>query len=213
MATTLLVSPLRSAPPLFMRIARTPELVLLGALAWCFLVGEFAEQLHLSREMGALMAGVSLSTFPYALDVTAKVTTLRDFFITLFFVALGMTIPIPHVGRLAGDDHRGFTVASRLITVFTPLYLMRQGLRASLLPAINLAQISEFSLVIIQMGLAAGHLKMETADRRSFAFVVLAVLSTFRHHAQRSAGAQRHPVVASAWAFPTLASRLTPREH
>ncbi len=82
-------------PRLFHQIARRPELVLLGALAWCFLIGEVAERLELSREMGSLVAGVSLSTFPYALDVTAKVTTLRDFFITLFFVALGMTIPMP----------------------------------------------------------------------------------------------------------------------
>ena len=82
-------------PKLFHQIARRPELLMLGALAWCFLIGEVAEKLHLSREMGSLVAGVSLSTFPYALDVTAKVTTLRDFFITLFFVALGMTIPIP----------------------------------------------------------------------------------------------------------------------
>jgi voltage-gated potassium channel Kch len=56
---------------------------------------------------------------------------------------------------------------------------MRQGLRASLLPAINLAQISEFSLVIIQTGIAAGHLRSETSSAASFAFVVLAVLSTF----------------------------------
>src|SRR5207302_4829440 len=77
-------------PPLFHQIARRPELILLGALAWCFLIGEIAELLHLSREMGSLVAGVSLSTFPYALDVTANVTTLRDFFITLVFVALGM---------------------------------------------------------------------------------------------------------------------------
>src|SRR6266404_2520706 len=69
-------------PRLFHQIARRPELILLGALAWCFLIGEIAEKLHLSREMGSLVAGVSLSTFPYALDVTAKVTTLRDFFIT-----------------------------------------------------------------------------------------------------------------------------------
>jgi len=40
-----------------------------------------------------------------------------------------------------------FTLASRLLTVFPPLYAMRQGLRASMLPAINLAQMSEFSLV------------------------------------------------------------------
>ena len=167
-------------PHLFHRIARRPELVMLGALAWCFLIGEIAERLHLSREMGSLVAGVSLSTFPYALDVTAKVTTLRDFFITLFFVALGMTIPIPG-GSVIGLALviAGFTVASRVITTFTPLYLMRQGLRASLLPAINLAQISEFSLVVIQTGVAARHISTETASAASFAFVVLAVLSTF----------------------------------
>lgn len=167
-------------PKLFHQIARRPELLMLGALAWCFLIGEIAEKLHLSREMGSLVAGVSLSTFPYALDVTAKVTTLRDFFITLFFVALGMTIPIPNGSVIAlALIIAAFTVASRVVTTFTPLYLMKQGLRASLLPAINLAQISEFSLVVIQTGITAGHIKTETASAASFAFVVLAVLSTF----------------------------------
>ncbi len=178
-ATALIISRY-VLPYLFHQIARRPELVLLGALAWCFLIGEIAEQLHLSREMGSLVAGVSLSTFPYALDVTAKVTTLRDFFITLFFVALGMTIPIPN-GSVIGLALMvaAFTVVSRLATTFVPLYLMKQGLRASLLPAINLAQISEFSLVVIQTGLIAGHIRSETANAASFAFVVLAVLSTF----------------------------------
>jgi Kef-type K+ transport system membrane component KefB len=167
-------------PRLFHQIARRPELMLLGALAWCFLIGEVAERLHLSREMGSLVAGVSLSTFPYALDVTAKVTTLRDFFITLFFVSLGMTIPVPGLSVIGlALVIAAFTVVSRLITTFTPLYLMKQGLRASLLPAINLAQISEFSLVVIQTGVAAGHISKETSSAASFAFVVLAVLSTF----------------------------------
>ncbi|QAU48435.1 cation:proton antiporter [Bradyrhizobium guangzhouense] len=167
-------------PRLFHQIARRPELILLGALAWCFLVAETAEQLSLSREMGALIAGVSLSTFPYALDVTAKVTTLRDFFITLFFVALGMTIPVPGLSVIGlALMIAAFTVVSRLVTTFTPLYLMKQGLRASLLPAINLAQISEFSLVVIQTGVTDNHIAAETANAASFAFVVLAVLSTF----------------------------------
>src|SRR6187399_60696 len=167
-------------PKLFHQIARRPELILLGALAWCFLIGEIAERLHLSREMGSLVAGVSLSTFPYALDVTAKVTTLRDFFITLFFVALGMTIPIPGASVIGlALMIAAFTVVSRVVTTFTPLYLMKQGLRASLLPAINLAQISEFSLVVIQTGVAAHHISTETSSAASFAFVVLAVLSTF----------------------------------
>jgi len=167
-------------PRLFHQIARRPELILLGALAWCFLVAETAERLSLSREMGALIAGVSLSTFPYALDVTAKVTTLRDFFITLFFVALGMTIPVPGLSVIGlALMIAAFTVVSRLVTTFAPLYLMKQGLRASLLPALNLAQISEFSLVVIQTGVTDNHIAAETANAASFAFVVLAVLSTF----------------------------------
>jgi Kef-type K+ transport system membrane component KefB len=178
-ATALLLSRY-VLPWLFHQIARRPELILIGALAWCFLIGEIAEKLHLSREMGSLVAGVSLSTFPYALDVTAKVTTLRDFFITLFFVALGMTIPIPSLSVVGlALIIAVFTVVSRVVTTFAPLYLMKQGLRASLLPAINLAQVSEFSLVVIQTGVAAGHIKTQTASAASFAFVILAVLSTF----------------------------------
>lgn len=167
-------------PRIFHQIARSPELVMLGALAWCFLIGEIAERLHLSREMGSLVAGVSLSTFPYALDVTAKVTTLRDFFITLFFVALGMTIPIPSSSTIGlALVIAAFTVISRAVTTFLPLYFMKQGLRASLLPALNLSQISEFSLVVIQTGILAGHITQETSNAASFAFVILAVLSTF----------------------------------
>ena len=167
-------------PQLFRSVARLPELVLVGALAWCFLVGEFAGSLHLSREMGALIAGVSLSTFPYALDVTAKVTSLRDFFVTLFFVGLGMTIPIPK-GDLPAWAllFALFAVASRFLTTFVPLYLLRQGLRASVLPAINLSQISEFSLVVLALGLEKHHIAEQSKGMVSFAFVLLATLSTF----------------------------------
>lgn len=167
-------------PHLFRSIARLPELVLVGALAWCFFGGELAEHLHLSREMGALVAGVSLSTFPYALDVTAKVTSLRDFFVTLFFVGLGMTIPVPTLDTLTvALILVAFTIVSRFLTTFPPLYALRQGLRASLLPALNLSQISEFSLVLLQLGVVVGHTSPESKSAASFAFVILAVLSTF----------------------------------
>ncbi len=166
-------------PPLFRSVARLPELVLVGALAWCFLVGELASRMSLSREMGALIAGVSISTFPYALDVTAKVTSLRDFFVTLFFVGLGMTVPVPSVTLIGGAlVFAIFTVVSRFITTFSPLYLLKQGLRASLLPAINLSQISEFSLVVMALGLEENHIAPESKGLVSFAFVLLAALST-----------------------------------
>jgi Kef-type K+ transport system membrane component KefB len=82
-------------PPVFKLVARLPELVLVGALAWCLALAGFAGWLGLSTAMGALIAGVMVSTFPYTLDVVAKVTSIRDFFVTLFFVGLGMEIPMP----------------------------------------------------------------------------------------------------------------------
>jgi len=167
-------------PHFFRLIARLPELVLVGALAWCFAVGQLAAGLELSREMGALIAGVALSTFPYALDVTAKVTSLRDFFVTLFFVGLGLHIPVPTgTLMLSALGLAAFTVASRFLTVFPPLYLLRSGLRLSLLPSLNLAQLSEFSLVLLALGVKAGHLKVADSGAVSLAFVLLAVLSTF----------------------------------
>jgi Kef-type K+ transport system membrane component KefB len=72
-----------------------------------------------------------------------------------------------------------FTIISRFITTFTPLYFLDQGIRASLLPAINLSQISEFSLVVMALGLEERHIAPETKGLVSFAFVLLAALSTF----------------------------------
>ena len=169
-------------PFIFKRVARLPELVQVGALAWCFLIGQLAYELSLSREMGALIAGVALSTFPYALDVTAKVTSLRDFFVTLFFVGLGMAIPVPN-GTLVlwACVFAAFVVVSRFLSTFAPLFFLKQGLRTSLIPSINLCQVSEFSLVVLSLGVSAGHFKYpaEISGMAALAFALLAALSTF----------------------------------
>src|SRR4029077_14209539 len=102
-------------PYLFRSVAKVPELVLVSALAWCFFLAAAASVIGLSREMGALIAGISLSTFPYNLDVIAKVTSLRDFFVTLFFVALGMQIPVPSLQVLGlAVLASAFVVVSRI---------------------------------------------------------------------------------------------------
>ncbi len=168
-------------PAIFRGVARVPELMQVGAIAWCFLIGEFGQRLHLSREMGALVAGVALSTFPYALDVTAKVISLRDFFVTLFFVAIGMQIPLPTGSLVVWVlAFAAFVVVTRMATVFTPLYLMRRGLRTSVIPGLNLCQVSEFSLVVLALGASAGHLASPAARGIvALAFTLLAVVSTF----------------------------------
>jgi hypothetical protein len=130
--------------------------------------------------MGALVAGVALSTFPYTLDVAAKVTSLRDFFLTLFFVAMGMTISWPTPALLAGTAGIcGWVIVSRLATVTGPLLGMAQGHRTSLVPAINLCQVSEFSLVILALGYSAGHVSETSRNLMAYAFILLAVLSTY----------------------------------
>ena len=167
-------------PPLFRAKARVPELVLVGALAWCFIVAGLASWLGLSREMGALIAGVALSTFPYTLDVAAKVTSLRDFFVTLFFVALGLKIPPPTWALVLGAVVVSmFVIASRLVTVFPVLHWLRQGHRVSLLPAINLSQMSEFSLVILVLGLKCGHIGEGTLQLGIYSFALMAIGSSY----------------------------------
>jgi Kef-type K+ transport system membrane component KefB len=167
-------------PPIFKFVARQPELVLVGALAWCFAMAGFAGYLGLSREMGALVAGVMVSTFPYTLDVVARVTSIRDFFVTLFFVSLGMTIPMPTWNYLFWMLVVSmFVVGSRLVTVFPTLYRMRLGHRVSLLPAVNLCQMSELSIVLLTIGRAAGDVSENTIGIAAFAFAFLAVDSTY----------------------------------
>lgn len=167
-------------PPLFRRIAKVPELVLAGSLSWCFLVVAAADAAGLSRAMGALIGGVSISTFPYNVDVLSKLTSLRDFFVTLFFVALGAAIPRPTPGMMfAALGCSLFVVLSRHLSV-TPLMLaLKNGHRVSSVTAINLANVSEFSIVIAAVGFKQGHISHEAQTLIVWTFAVSATASTY----------------------------------
>lgn len=169
-------------PRIYRTVARVPELMLVISLGWCFCVALVASlpQVGLSMEMGALIAGVSLATFPYNTDVIAKVVSIRDFFITLFFVALGMTIPLPQGNVLVVAAVVAFiAVAVRFLGIFGVLYSLNSGHRASLLATINLAQISEFALVILTLGVGLGHVEPGTLTIITWVFAILAVVSTY----------------------------------
>src|SRR6476661_6166310 len=166
-------------PYLFRAVAKVPELVLVSALAWCFFLAGVASYIGLSKEMGALIAGISLSTFPYNLDVMAKAVSIRDFFVTLFFVALGMQIPIP-TWQVVGIAFAAsaFVMLSRL-SVVPILYALGLGHRASLLPAINLAQVSEFSIVIASIGLSYHQISSDVVTVVIMTFAITSVVSTY----------------------------------
>jgi len=167
-------------PVIFRFIAKVPELLLISSLAWCFLVAMVAQQLGLSLEMGALVAGVAVSTFPYNLDVIAKVVSLRDFFVTLFFVALGTKVASPSTAILgAALAGAAIVIATRFLTISPLLYGMRRGNRVAFLPALNLAQVSEFSLVIGALGVTLGHIGETELSVIVYMMVLMAVLSTY----------------------------------
>ncbi len=176
---TLLVSRF-GLPVVFRSIAKIPELMVIGALAWCFGISMLAAWLGLSREMGALIAGVSLSTFPYSLDVIAKIISLRDFFITLFFVTLGARVPRPTTDIfLTALAASGFLVVSRFLSITPVLMMLKMGLRTSFIPALNLGQISEFSLVICALGVSSGHIDQRLLSVIVYMLVLTSVASSY----------------------------------
>lgn len=145
-----------------------------------FLLCGFAEKAGLSKEMGALIAGISIAAFPYGADVIAKLSGIRDFFITLFFVALGMKIPIPSIQIISVSLIAVvFVIFSRVLTVATPVYFSGRGLRAGIVTGLNLAQISEFSLVILSLGMGYGHISKELESTVLTSMILASVVSTY----------------------------------
>jgi hypothetical protein len=160
------------------------------ALGWCFGVALFGANLgpiahragigaeiSVSMEMGALIAGATLATSPFAYEVVARVITLRDFFVTLFFVGLGMSIPIPDglgVVVLAAVV-AALAIALRLLVFLPILYATGLDRRSSVNASIKLAQVSEFCLVIAYLGQRLGHIDGATVSVVIFAFVLTAL--------------------------------------
>jgi len=168
---------------LFHAAGRTPELVLLSATAWCFLICGLAERAGLSKEMGALIAGMSISAFPYGTDVVSKLGGLRDFFVTLFFVSLGLKVPKPSLATLGVSAALvAFVLLSRLLSVVLPARALGMGLRTGLVTAVNLSQISEFSLVILNLGAGYGHVSSGLQSTVLTAMLLASIVSTYLIH-------------------------------
>lgn len=165
-------------PLAFRWVATSPEVMVLTALSWCFVTSYAAVQLGFSSAMGALIAGVSISAFPYALDVVSKIRGLRDFFVTLFFVSLGMLLVKPTGQMLVGAAVvSAVVVFSRFVTVWPAMRLLGHSSRAGLLCSVYLAPLSEFGLVLALIG-ASAPLNHVNRDFVSLVVVVLIITST-----------------------------------
>ncbi len=165
---------------IFTGIAKAPEMVVAVSIGWCALVAGGAGALGLSMEMGALVAGLTISAFPYSLHVTAKTLPLRDFFLTLFFMSLGMKLTAPR-WDMAGTVALlvAFTIVSRFLSVYPLLALGGAGRRSAFITSLNLSQISEFSLVIAALGVGYQHIGAGTVAVLIYAMAITAVLSSY----------------------------------
>jgi Kef-type K+ transport system membrane component KefB len=184
----------RVLPLAFKVVAKQPELLVLLALGWCFGLGVLGSNLTtiakamnlpiettVSMEMGALIAGASIASFPYAHEVVGKVSNLRDFFVTLFFAAIGMSIPWPDSWTpiIAAMIVGGVLLVTRPF-VFVPLF-MAGGVspRNAWTTSMKMAQLSEFALVVLHLGVGFQHIDAGVQSTVSFAFVGLAFLTSF----------------------------------
>jgi len=167
-------------PGLYRAIAKSPEMVLVASMAWCFLVAGAADKLGLSKEMGALIAGMTIASFPYGTEVIGRLAGVRDFFVTLFFVALGLKVPAPSLELiLLACLVAVFVVLSRFLSIFAIFAGLRLDARTAGVVAVNLSQISEFSLVIVNLGAEYGHVSERLGSLVLYAMLIMSVTSTY----------------------------------
>ncbi len=147
-------------PPLLQLLARTEsrELFLLGVVALCLGIALLTEELGLSIEMGAFVAGLMISEVEYADQTLTYVEPLRDICASLFFVAIGMLIdPVflwSHLELILGLVTLVFIGKFLIITPLVKLF--RYPLKTAIIAGLGLSQIGEFSFVLASEGQKLG---------------------------------------------------------
>jgi Kef-type K+ transport system membrane component KefB len=119
---------------------------------------------------------MTIASFPYGTEVIGRLSGVRDFFVTLFFVALGLQVPAPSLELiLLACLAAVFVVLSRFASIFAIFAGLRLDTRTAGVVAINLAQISEFSLVIVSLGAADEHVSQGVKSLVLYALLVTAL--------------------------------------
>lgn len=153
----------RILPRLSPFFASSQEFLFLFALAWGFGMSTLFYLIGFSIEIGALIAGIALSLSPFSYEISSKMKPLRDFFILLFFILLGGSLTVSDVSQLAISS----IVLSFFILIGNPLivYLLMSAegfkSRTSFQAGLTVAQISEFSLILMTMALSLGLVSKE----------------------------------------------------
>ncbi len=177
-----------AATPLLSYIAQSPELLVIFAVGWAAGFAALGDAVGLGKEMGGLLAGVSLASTPYRDSIGSRLSSLRDFLLLFFFIDLGASLELSSLGSQVFPA----AILSLFVLIGNPLIVMAimgyMGFRkrTGLLAGLTVAQISEFSLIFMAMGITLGHIGEEAMGLVTLVGLVTIALSvymiTYSHH-------------------------------
>lgn len=147
-------------PKLTKTFAQSQEFLFLFSIGWGIGISAIFHWFGLSVELGALAAGVALASSPYHYEIASKMKILRDFFIVMFFVLLGSNLTIANVTESIWPiiAYSAFILIGNPLIVMIILGSMGYTKRTSFFTGLTVAQISEFSLILLMLAVKAGQL-------------------------------------------------------
>ncbi len=166
---------------LLARFDRTQEYVFLLSIAWCLSLSVLAEKLGLSQDIGAFVAGVALAASPISLFIAESLKPLRDFFLVMFFFAVGATFNFDYFAQVIIPA----CILSGLMLVVKPLcfhlLLMKSGEKKSVSKevGIRLGQASEFSLLVGSIALSAKVISAAAANLIQATTILTFIVSSY----------------------------------
>lgn len=181
MAAALYLISKHFLPSLAKAFAADQELLFGFSLAWGLGLSALFQLSGFSIEIGALVAGVTLAASPFAYEIGARLKPLRDFFVILFFILLGAQMSIDSFGQMIVPA----IVLSLFVLIGNPVivFFVVNGLgyrpRTSFMAGLTLGQISEFSLILITLGLSLGHIDQDLVSLVTLVGVITIVVSTY----------------------------------
>src|SRR3989344_5083703 len=170
-------------PRIMERIPHSPETLFLFSVAWAFGVSFLISSppIGFSIEIGGFLAGLALANSSESLQISARVKSLRDFFIVLFFVSLGSGLIFENFYAILFPSlvFSIFILVGNPIIVMILLGIFGYKKRTSFLAGLTVAQISEFSLILVFLGLKLGHLTNETVAIITLTGIITFTISTY----------------------------------
>ncbi len=145
-------------PKIASTFARSQEFLFLFSIGWGLGFATLFYYLGFSIEIGALIAGIALSTSEYHHEISSRLHPVRDFFIILFFVLLGSKISLGAVGSYwtLALVLSAFVIIVKPLIVMIIMGVLGYRKKTSFHTALTVGQISEFSLVFLMMGVSRG---------------------------------------------------------